>query len=139
VVKLGLTVAAMVAVAAFFLFGRSTKAEAVRECIEETGATVESAPHFAQAFPYLVAAASNERVGSYPELDDSSAYGVRYGTGEAVLFVAKDADRARRFERTMTELAASGGAEVPTRRVDNVLLLWTQPPSLTAAVDDCLE
>jgi hypothetical protein len=127
-------------VAAYFLF-RDDSAQAVRDCMEKAGASVRENPQFARLFPYLVAVAGTERVKSYPELDGATVYGVRYGTGEALLFVGHDDGAARAFERTLVRYAARGGRSTPARRKGRVLLIWTVPmesPSASTAIDGCV-
>jgi hypothetical protein len=138
-IKLGLALAA--AVAAFLVLGRDDTAEAVRECIEKAGATVEASPNFAQLFPYAMALGADSRVGSYPELEEATVYGVAYGEGEALLFVGDDESDAEAFERTLTGFAAGGGVTLPSRRAGKVLLIWTVPLASFAAapLDDCVD
>jgi hypothetical protein len=93
-------------------------------------------------FPYLVAVGGTERVTSYPELDGATVYGVKYGTGEALLFLGRDDGAARAFERTLVRYAARGGRSTPARRKGRVLLIWTVPmesPSASSRIDGCVD
>jgi hypothetical protein len=127
---------------AFLLSSRDGKAEVTRTCIEDVGATVvKESGQFQLLFPYLVALGENARVRSFPELDDAKVYGVRFGAGEAVLFLAGSDDDARDIEGTLLDLAASEGSDLPSRRAGNVVLVWTVPVPLSEslAIDACVK
>ena len=76
----------------------------------------------------------------FPELDGATVYGVAYGEGEALLFVGEEDEDALAFQRTLVDLGAVEGVDVPARRADNILLIWTVPlePFETATLDDCV-
>lgn len=137
--KLSIGLALVVAVGAFFVFGRESKARAVSECVEKAGAMVTKSRHFQELFPYFMAVGESTRVRSFPELERATVYGVQYGEGEALLFVGKDSEAAQSFEQTLIDFGASGGVDIPSRRADNVLLLWTVPTAASAPVDECIE
>ena len=128
---------ALVAALGWFLFGRGGEVEAVTNCMEKAGATVEESPHFAQLFPYAMALGEMDRVKSYPELDKAHIYSVRYGDDRALLFVGDNEDGARQFESLLSSLAASGGMTLPSRRAGKLLLVWTAPAA-PGSVDDCI-
>ena len=124
----------------WFAFAGESKADAVRSCLEDAGATTKKNERFELLFPYLMAVGTGTGVESFPELDGAKVYGVAYGEGEALLFVGEEAEDAEAFEQTLVELGAIEGVDVPARRSDNVLLVWTVPlePYETASLDDCV-
>jgi hypothetical protein len=132
--------AVVLLVLGWFAFAGESKADAVRSCLEEAGATTKKSERFELMFPYLVAAGTGAPVESFPELEGATIYGVAYGEGEALLFVGEESDDARAFQRTLVELGAVEGVDVPARRSDYVLLIWTVPlePYETASLDDCV-
>jgi hypothetical protein len=138
--KAGALVAIAAVVLGYLAFAGDSKADAVRDCLEDAGASTKKNERFEQLFPYLVAAGTGASVESFPELEGAEVYGVAYGDGEALLFVGEEADDARAFQRTLVDLGAIEDVDVPARRSDNVLLVWTVPiePSVSAPLEDCI-
>jgi hypothetical protein len=130
--------AVVLALCAFLYFhSRDSAAAGTRGCMEKAGATVRKSERFAQAFPYLEAATSGNRVQSHPEFKGASVYAVTHGNEQGLLFVGKSEGDARAFERAVR--AFDLGGETRSRYAENVMLLWLRPPaSAYDPVGDCL-
>lgn len=127
------------AVGAFVLLRGDGAGKAVRSCLEDAGASVEKARNKI-VLPYALALGSGERVQELPALDHASVYGVRRGSGEAILFFARNGEDAESLEETFVTFGASQGVRLPARRAGSVLLVWTVPlpPSESYALDTCI-
>ena len=134
-VVIGLVVLVLAAV--LYVKTRDDAAAGIRECMTKAGATLQKSERFEQAFPYLEAASTGERVQNHPELEGASIYAVKSGRAQALLFVGESKSDARAFERTLRALGWS--LDIRSRQADRVLLLWLEPPeSAFDPVGDCV-
>jgi hypothetical protein len=123
--------------AALYLHSRDSAAAGVRGCMQRAGATVRKSERFAQAFPYLEAAASGKRVQGHPEFKGASVYAVMHGNEQGLLFVGNSEGDARAFERAVRLFDL--GHETRSRYAENVMLLWLRPPATAFdPVGDCV-
>jgi hypothetical protein len=135
-IVIGLVVLVLAAV--LYLQIRDDAAAGIRECMTKAGATIQESERFEQAFPYLEAASTGERVKDHPELDGAKTYAVKSGEAQALLFVGKSQSDAQAFERTLRGLGWSL-ADAHSRRAGSVLLLWLKPPARAFdPVGDCV-
>jgi hypothetical protein len=136
-VKVALGVAVLALCAVLYFQSRDSAAAGIRGCMKKAGATVRKSERFAQAFPYLEAAASGNRVQGHPEFEGASVYAVLHGSEQGLLFVGKSEGSARAFERAVR--AFDLGGDTRSRYAENVMLLWLRPPaSAFDPVGDCV-
>ena len=120
-----------------YVQSRDTAAAGVRGCMKKAGASVRKSERFMQAFPYLEAATSGERVKAHPEFDGANVYAVTRQQEQGLLFVGKSGGDARAFERAVRALDLASTTR--TRYADNVMLIWLRPPATAFdPVGDCI-